>query len=300
MSTLKAYRPVYRRYLYLDGEEVLNGLSGILEGEEVERLETVVKDLGANAGVKFSFLGAGVDFGAKGQRQTRRELRFKATTHSRVAQFVRELEKREGIADLRQKDDLDDVLEGTLVRLRARLSVIGEGELVLPSPRRFLDRLLGWDPFTDAADKNVDALGHASRVAVVDFECTPAQHIALELSATSFVVERLEDFVGAVTIVGLVDWKCANGDQQVLVKRNAADGEHLVVVETGIPSTEIVIREPEKAPTRWHPIKRRQAGNNRTKPDAKPSTAPALPADALKAPNGTNVTLGVRPLMIFR
>jgi hypothetical protein len=300
---------------------VLNGLSGIVEGDQVERLDAVVKDLGTNAGVKFSLLGAGIEFGGKGAKQTRKEIRFRATVHSRVAQFIRELEERHGIADLTKPQDFDNALGGMLVRFRARLSDLGfDGALVLPSPPTRLDRILGWDPFASATKDNKARFGGASRVSVVSFESDPVKHIGLELSAKALVVDRLEDLAGAVTVVGLVDWKC-DGDRYVLVKRKAQDGEHLVNVERRAdpppgqavdPPKTLALRgdalpdraaqsKPEKRPAWWRPRKKRKWENDRARARAplQPSTAPALPEDALKASDGSQVTFGVRPLLIF-
>jgi hypothetical protein len=105
-------------------------------------------------------------------------------------------------------------------------------------------------------------------------------------------VDRLEEFKGPATVVGQVDWKAANGNKQVLVRRKAGDGAHLVVVEIAHPAQapsppirvsvagtrlpDAVALKQESLPSRWHPIKRHKARNNRTfaKSNGKPSTAP--------------------------
>ncbi|MGN6558720.1 MAG: DUF6414 family protein [Solirubrobacterales bacterium] len=314
MASPAKFKPVYRRFLYLDGVEVLNGLSGVLGGEEAERLETVVKELGGDAGANFSVLGVGINFGARSNRQARQEVRLRATIHSQVDRFIRELDRRDGIADV--DDSLRDVNEGMLVRFRARLGGLsGDKRLLMAaSPPTFLDRLLGWDPVAAAQGERVRALGGKSRVvAVVDVLRQKVDvHIgpvALELRPGFLLIDRLDEFARTATVVGQAEWKAANSEQ--LVKRQTSDAECLTIVggRANYPEEEPSngSRDEGEIPPSYRWIKRKRVKKARTLAEAR--SPGALPISEIRSKNVDDeeltlgveqVTLGVRPLLIFR
>jgi hypothetical protein len=72
-TNLSRVERIHRRFLYLDGNEVLFSLASLRGGEVASILETSLKATGGNAGTKLSLLGASFDFGGKKGSETRRE-----------------------------------------------------------------------------------------------------------------------------------------------------------------------------------------------------------------------------------
>lgn len=311
---------VYRHFLYLDGDEVLNALSGILGGEEADRLESVVNELGGNTGAKFSLLGVGVQFGAKGSRQTKRELRLRATIHSRVQRFLDEIEERHGVGKVESPAQLRAAYEGMLVEFRAYLhSLGGNQELIVASTPTRRERLLRLDPIEIAQRERVRALGGKSRVVtVVDVLGDGNGHatVALELRSEALLVERLDEFARAATIVGQVLWRAEPETDEILVRRSTPDADCLRVVaraqeRSGQADEEDPLadtgQDSDAALPAWylHPLKRRKLRKARTEIAARSPRVSLTPANAdedhdLFGQGEERTSIGVRPLIIFR
>jgi hypothetical protein len=293
----------------------LNGLSGVLGGEETERLEAVVKDVGGDAGASFSVLGVGLSFGGKSNRQIRREVRLRATIHSQVERFLKALEDRRGLVDV--GDGLEDLTDGMLVRFPARLHSLGgeQWPLIAASAPTLLDRIFGWDPVAQAQGDRVRAFGNRLRIvgvveALNSDRVQPIGPVAVELRPESMLVDHANELARTATIVGQVDWKA--GDNELLVKRAAPEADSLFVVQDEeavvTPSTigdQATQAAPRTAPPKFpHLYKRRKVKKARELAEARGSLVSLAPnrsdQDEPLTWNSTPVTLGVRPLLIFR
>lgn len=317
MASPVDFKPVYRHFLYLDGDDLLNGLTGVLGGEETERLDAVVKDVGGDAGANLSILGVGLSLGGKTNRQTRREVHLRATIHSQVDRFLKALEERNGLVDV--EGGLGDLTDGMLVRFPARLHSLGgeEWPLMAASAPTLLDRIFGWDPVAQAERDRVRAFGNRSRIVgvveVLDhYRAQVLGPVAVELRPEALLVDRADEFARTAIIVGQVDWNA--GDNELLVKRATAGADSLSVVRsktaaasqaTDYQAARTGLRVPGPPLPRFpHLYKRHKVKRARELAESRSSLVSLAPIrsdqDEQLIWDSAPVTLGVRPLLIFR
>ena len=91
---------VYRRFLYLDGDEVLNSLSAIQGGDVEEVLDQAVREGGGGAGFAIGAGPAMLELKGHRKRTVKQELTRKRTAHSAVETFLTQLHQSGGLSRL--------------------------------------------------------------------------------------------------------------------------------------------------------------------------------------------------------
>lgn len=107
-------RTAYRRFLYLDSEEVLNALA-CLEGGDIEsRTDQILSETEGGLGLKLSIPASLMSISAGGQKrwQILTQMRRKRTTHSAVAEL---LDRLQASGDLRAAERETTFYENELI-----------------------------------------------------------------------------------------------------------------------------------------------------------------------------------------
>jgi hypothetical protein len=82
---------VFRHFLYLDKEEILNALSGIQGGAVEEAVDEFVRSGEGNLGVSIAVGSQGLTVGSKSAKQLKRGLKRRQTLHAAVAALLHAL-----------------------------------------------------------------------------------------------------------------------------------------------------------------------------------------------------------------
>lgn len=236
----------YRRFLYIDSEEVINAAAVLAEGEELELLRTTTKSLGTDLGVKFTLFGGGINVGGKGGRETMEQLKLRRTVHVQVDHVLEEFRAKKQLAVITSPADVDELYENLLLECDVDL---GEGLEEAGSPLRpeqqqtSVSRRLTWGGWRTPAVEEVKKWEHHLgprrhlKATVLDRDMRSAEpgddrsHVLLLLETRSLLVRELSDFCRRATVVGQV-W------------RMAAPG-HVIAVANG----RLVETEPPRQPS---------------------------------------------------
>ena len=268
--------PTYRRFIYLDRDEVLAALSAVQGGELVEAIDEFVQSGERNAGLAASLLGQGVALGGKSSREMKRGFRRTQTDHAAVNALLHAL--RFVIRRLPQGEGAPSLEEGDLVQFATDLSPV-RSKLVMESYAAEQERLQGLDPFRrwwalrghdeKLASERAAGLGHAF--------ITPAapgnaggQIFLIETESKHLRVDP-DLFARRATVVG-----------QIVAK--PGDGEHVLVDSDENRTFARIVNEGEVR--------------------AADSAAFSVPASSpfLELPDGTAFqrALVLRPLCVYR
>ena len=197
---------VYKRFLYIDGSEVLNTLAA-LEGGAAEEVIQQTHDEGSlNVGLAIK-QWAGVEIGAGKKSTLQQEVRLKRTAHSAVESFLAELEQGGGMGFLSRRcsdEEWGRLEENMVLRVDAFLDVVVEGNRPLAEPElSFFQRLFGQEPPAPEPDRWVIALADGDR--------DPGR-LVMELEGT-WLVAKSEELARAATVVAQIDRILRDGEK---------------------------------------------------------------------------------------
>jgi hypothetical protein len=228
---LSRVRQIFRRFLYLDGDVVLNALAGLQGGDATEILESSLKAVGGNAGLTFSVLGAGITFGGKRSRETRREVHLRQTVHSAVSVLLDKLYTEDGVGLLTAETDVTPAHETKVVQAEAAIS--------LPADRNLTAIPSRWEmPFRSRAARAMHARQESTSdglVASANLSLSPddTTTVLLALRGKYLLTDSVGDFGRRATLVGQVALVAREGEElhvetdpsgEVVIPRRANNG----------------------------------------------------------------------------
>jgi hypothetical protein len=238
MTKLSSVKRIHRHFLYLDGDEVLTSLTSLRGGEVESVLQTSLKVVGGNAGMKFSLFGGGVNFGRKGTKETRREVTLRQTIHSAVSVLLEQLYEADGVGTFDTSKGLSSSNEGLVVQFEARVTFPDRvREVVSPQysfswdPSQGLGGLfqrvlrLGKSPSDNAAEW-LNKPSDDRVVAFADLDPTCQEdRIALDLRTRYLTTVKTDEFGRRATIVGQIETVADDLEELVVVGGPEVDGK---------------------------------------------------------------------------
>jgi len=214
-------RKVYRRFVYLDADEILNGLAGIEGGAVTERIRSLTKEVGGDVALRFPLFGMDVGLGGRRRKDVRDQLTLKQTIHSTTAELLRQLEP-DGMARLDRAEQLEVVFENLVVRFDATLGPLPYGEQ--PPPLGWLRRRLTSEA-EQAARSRMQELGGAEIAVVAALSDDANACLGMQLSARWLVPAYRELFSRRATVVGQVTQVAGDGEACVAREGNGTTFE---------------------------------------------------------------------------
>ncbi|HEY6149615.1 MAG TPA: hypothetical protein VIW19_03775 [Gaiellaceae bacterium] len=216
---------VYKRFLYIDGSEVLNTLAALEGGAADEVIQQTSDERNLNAGLAIKEW-AGVQIGAGKKSALQREVRLKRTGHSAVEAFLAELDQEGGMGFLRRRcsgAEWDRLEENMVLRVDAFLKVVHEGTRPRPRPRPgFFQQLFQQEPDEPAPERWI--------VALADGDCDPSR-LVMRLEEEWLVAEPDELERGA-TVVAQIDRILGDGESAFFSADGSLDfGQSLGVLD---------------------------------------------------------------------
>jgi hypothetical protein len=228
---------LFRSYLYLNGDEVINALSA-LEGGEIDEVLTRSGDEGG--GEVRGEINLKVAKGSGAKRKARRyeeEMRKKRTEHSATTALLKRLHEEDAIGIL--EGDYDESVyqelgESMVIEFTADLQIhpLHQGLAMLrelPSSASAFG--LPMAQFSDAREaarllERLTQGGSSEKKAILAYArsaTTPVDYRLLMPIPTRYVLVPLDDFSGKVTIIAQVDRILDDEDELVVVRliRNA-------------------------------------------------------------------------------
>ncbi len=127
---------MYKRFLYLDGEAVINALALIRGGEAEQVVRRIRNEKSGTAGVKLAFWAAEIQLGGKRGKAIEDEVVLKQTVHAAVGELLRELD-----SEMRHFDGpikIDEIEENDLVDFRTEIHAVSS-----PRVRRHATGIVG-------------------------------------------------------------------------------------------------------------------------------------------------------------
>lgn len=237
-SRLSDVKRVHRHFLYLNGDEVLSSLASLRGGDVDAVLETSLKAIGGNAGIKFSLFGAGLNFGGKGRRETKREVQLRQTTHSAVTVLLEQLYEQDGVGGLKVAGDLSPSDENLVVQFEACVQ--------LPESWAPATRKVSWieRPFMSKLGRQALALADAKDDGLVaQAELGPPPDgkpngVLLNLREKYLLVEKPEDFGRRATVVGQLEMVAAEKLERLVLGEDDS-GQYVRLVSANSNGSEI-------------------------------------------------------------
>jgi hypothetical protein len=230
---LARFNTPYKRFLYLDREQILNSLACLQGGDIDSILESSLTEGGWHAGGGLS-LGGKVEGGLKRGKEARRELKLRQNVHSAITQLVTALESAEAIAHFDEPSDVSDLKENLVVQFEARLTPLRVNN---PNPRvesGFWDKLLGRvDPSEILARQQAVMFGDRSigqaEVRSPELEAVTSTEIEresklilLELESRWLLIRDVAEFSRYAVIVGQVSGVSREEGEHIIVKGGRA------------------------------------------------------------------------------
>jgi len=114
---------IYRRFLYLDADQVLSSLSGLGIGRVEQVLETSMQGRSGDFRVGFAASMLSVGIGRAGAREITQQLTRRQTIHSAVNTLLSTLTESDGLVQLRAPSNLV-LTENSLVEFDADISLV--------------------------------------------------------------------------------------------------------------------------------------------------------------------------------
>jgi hypothetical protein len=117
---------VYRSFLYLNGDEVLNSLAGLEGGGIDEVLIRKTEEGGGELGAEAGISGAKIRGGKKKQRAFEEEVKRKRTEHSAATILLRRLHEEDAVGVLEGsygKDVYEELEEHMLIEFQAEIRI---------------------------------------------------------------------------------------------------------------------------------------------------------------------------------
>lgn len=205
----------YRHFVYVDSNEILNVAAILDEGEVVEELHRLTKDLGANVGLKFGLKLLGLDIGAKGGRNLEKEWKIRRTVYTSADRVL-------GKLDIKKFDTEGSVTENRVIQCDIRLTPpIRESEVHLSQWQKLWFGVSRKDIQVECAKLRMERISEP--IIAAEFEVlgtgdrTKGEKVLVVLQ-TRFMLD-LPGFMRRATIVGQVIG-VKQEDEQLLITSN--------------------------------------------------------------------------------
>jgi hypothetical protein len=220
---------VYRRFIYLDGDQVLSALSGLGIDQVDEVFETSVTAGGGDFRAGIAVSAAQIGFSRGRKREIQKQLTRRQTIHSWVNVLLATLKDNGGLAQL-DPAAIATLTENKLVQFDADIDLLplpGQedlgGLLSTGDERSRLERILRRSQAIVAAQKRARAYSQATRIGTATL-CLPgneknqADRLVLYLQSRYLLITSPAEFSRRATIVAQVE-VVTKSDEQVTVEK---------------------------------------------------------------------------------
>jgi hypothetical protein len=231
--------PVFRHFLYLDEEEVLNALSGVQGGAVEEAVDEIVRSGERNLGVSIAIGGQGLSLGTKSAKQMKRDIRRRQTVHAAVAALVHALNDQ--IMKLPRPTEVK-IEENSLVLFHCDLCYCQsravreayEKEREALASRNWIERLFDRREQHEKRDRD-RAAGIGEAFVALAFPADHPQPRFVIWLDSQYLVVPLAEFSRRATVVGQVVGTPRSGEQVVLEGHDFGTTARLVPVHEEPP-----------------------------------------------------------------
>jgi hypothetical protein len=240
---------LFRSFLYLNGDEVLNALAGLEEGGIEEVLTRSAEEGGSELGGEIGVPAAKGKAGKKRSKRVEEEIRRKRTEHSAATTLYRRLHEEEAIGRLEETygpEAHDELEEHMLLEFKAEIRVHPLHQVVAAA-RGWLEAAPQFGTSRqEIADikETVKVLETMSgsgasgdRTFLVFAEAAGNAHADYRLILPiqeRYLLVPLDEFVGRATFVTQVDRMLAEGDDDVLAVRLIRNAPQLALERQGL------------------------------------------------------------------
>jgi len=222
-GALPAHQPppstVYRRFLYLDVDGMMNFLSVLRGGEVLDRYQVGVSEskggLGAEIGLGSLGVPASVKAGAQKRKSLEEQVRLTTTAHSALAEILHALDENKQRCVIDSAEDLERLTSNLLIEL----------------PYRRMERI---DPEGEDPGGRKDDRSRLKRLLTGDQSRPPREFSAL-----------LDTKAGGAAIVGNGEYLLVSGGQLQALRHATVVGQ----VEIPADDREVVCGGAEGDPT---------------------------------------------------
>lgn len=222
--------PVFRHFLYLDTEEVLNALSAVQGGAVEEAVDEIVRSGEGNLGVSIGVGGQGITLGGKKASQVKRSIKRRQTLHAAIAALLYTLRSQiRQLPDARPNGDQRgaplQIEENDLIQFdcdlchcRSHAVVTAfENERKTREKRNWVERLFAHDKGDEKQDlERAEGLGEMFVALAWPDAAGDGPKFAVCLQSEHLVVAPAE-FSRRATVVGQVVGKPLEGESVVLI-----------------------------------------------------------------------------------
>lgn len=197
-------RALYRRYLYLDVDEILNALACLEGGEVAAFTDRVLQESGRNLKASFGNNMIGFELGGQGRRQVEQHMRRMRTTHSAITELLRRLRESGDLMNADAKPDGKPVqiVENDLVEFSGTIRIWPTPMPVLPPTLSFFDF---FRPPVDALTQRRQSLRLPRTVTVLISVGATGDRALMTLDCDYIVAGDRGDISRRVTVIGQVD-----------------------------------------------------------------------------------------------
>ena len=225
--SFKRPKSVYKRFIYLDGTEVVDALAAIRGGDATEILKETINESGGDIGVSLPAWIATVKLGGRRKRQIREEIRLRQTAHSVVATLLDELRKKGGIGYFEGPVEPSELEENYLLEVKGQLQVApGPPSVLRHEPPNGWDRMRARFSMKRAIATDADTRrGHwdsdyGQQPSALLFADGGEAKIPLALTVLSqYMLVDPHDFSREATVIGQVtDLRLKDRDAPVTVR----------------------------------------------------------------------------------
>lgn len=237
---------IFRSYLYLDSDVVLNSLSAIEGGDVDEVLTRITEEHGSDLGGELRVPGAKGRAGKKKGRSLEEEIRRRRTEQSAATSLLRKLRDEDAIGLIEGdygEETYGALEERMLLEFRARIAIHPLHQ-ALATARSFIDMApnfgIGRDELQEMREvvATLEAMAHASStertfLVFADTADTTGSYRLVLPIRERFLLVSLDDFAGQTTFVAQVD-RILRGTDEVLALRLLRNAPQLPIEREGV------------------------------------------------------------------
>lgn len=246
-SLRKPKRKVYRSFLYLNGDEVINSLSGLEGGDIDEILVRSGEEGGGEVGGELGFSGAKAKAGKKRTHRYEEEIRRKRTEHSATVKLLEKLHEQEAIEVIEGnygREIYEELEEHMLLEFQADIRVHPLHQAV-SAAQAFLNAAPAFGTSKEEMRglretvQLLEAIAHPGAArdrTLLVFAEAGAEDSDLKLVLpiqTRHLLVDLDDFSGSATFLAQVDRKLSS-DEEILAIRLLRNAPQLALEKEGI------------------------------------------------------------------
>jgi len=203
-------KPMYRRFVYLDADEIMNSLSSVEGGAVEKATKRILQNSGADVAASFELGGMKLQLGGRNGKEVERQVELRQTIHSGMSALLQALSESRQIRRLRENGEAD-FAENTLVEFDAHVylcrspALAGLAKLNAPPRDPLWRRLLGTTDvgLRHAHERHTAGLGDVA-VAIADVAHPGVQPLVLVLK-TAYLLVPAAGFCRRMTVVGQVE-----------------------------------------------------------------------------------------------